>query len=80
MAICGDLKEGLITNISKMGDLSQFRNWRGITLVDTTNKMIAQFVYKRLSKSLDPHLRNKQAGFIPRISCTDHINTPKKVN
>ena len=50
-------------------------NWRGITLLNTINKILSIIIHDRISKVLEPILRKQQAGFRPHRSCTDHINT-----
>uniref|UniRef100_A0A034VWX2 LINE-1 reverse transcriptase-like protein n=1 Tax=Bactrocera dorsalis TaxID=27457 RepID=A0A034VWX2_BACDO len=70
-----ELKEGVITLLPKKGNLSECKNWRGITLLSMVNKIIAHIIHKRLSDSLMHGLRKEQAGFRPHCSCVDHINT-----
>ncbi|XP_065357252.1 uncharacterized protein LOC135951515 [Calliphora vicina] len=60
--ICEDLKEGMIINIPKKGDLTECKNRRGITLLSMINKVIANIVHNRLSDSLDQEFRCEQAG------------------
>ena len=67
-------KEGLIIKIPKKGDLSQCTNWRGITLLNTINKILAIIIHQRISTALEPVLRKEQAGFRYGRSCVDHIN------
>ena len=67
--------DGLIIKLPKKGDLSKCNNWRGITLLNTVNKLITIIVHNRISKVMDKKLRNQQAGFRPGRSCIDHINT-----
>lgn len=68
-------KEGLIVKIPKKGDLSLCTNWRGITLLNTINKIVASIIQTRISNAIDPVLRKEQAGFRPERSCIDHIST-----
>lgn len=67
--------EGLIIKIGKKGDLGQCSNWRGITLLNTINKVLSTIIHDRISSVLDKHLRKEQAGFRAGRSCIDHINT-----
>lgn len=69
------VKQGTIIKIPKKGDLSECKNWRGITLLNTSNKVIARILHKRLEKALSSDLRTEQAGFRPQRSCIDHVNT-----
>lgn len=68
-------KDGLIVKIPKKGDLTHCENWRGITLLNTINKILATVIMHRLSDTIEPSLRKEQAGFRPGRSCVDHINT-----
>ena len=68
-------KEGLIVKIPKKGDLSVCGNWRGITLLNTINKIVAFILSTRINKVLDQAFRKEQAGFRPGRSCTNQINT-----
>ena len=68
-------KQGLIIKIPKKGDLSLCTNWRGITLLNTINKILAIIIQHRISEALEPVLRKEQAGFRYGRSCVDHINS-----
>lgn len=70
-----DTKVGIIINLPKKGDLSDCKNWRGITLLCIINKICAHIINTRLMNALDPHLRKEQAGFRPQRSCIDHVNS-----
>src|SRR5699024_2231794 len=50
-------------------------NWRGITLLNTVNKILGTVILERLNPTLQRTLRNEQAGFRPGRSCTEQINT-----
>jgi sorting nexin-29 len=66
---------GYIINLPKKGDLSDCKNWRGITLLNTINKLVTTILYQRLIEKQEPLLRKEQAGFRPHRSCVDQINT-----
>lgn len=68
-------KDGRIIKLPKKGNLTLCTNWRGITLLNTVNKVMSIILHDRLSSVLEPTLRREQAGFRPGRSCTDHINT-----
>jgi len=72
-------KNGYIFKLPKKGDLSNCKNWRGIMLLNTINKLVTIILYQQLIAKLEPLLRKKQAGFRPHRSCTDHINTMRIV-
>lgn len=50
-------------------------NWRGITILNVVNKVIAQVLHHRIFKVLEQNMRPEQAGFRPNKSCIDHINS-----
>lgn len=68
-------KEGVIITIPKKGDLGDCKNWRGITLLNTIEKVLAFIILGRILPSVDILLRQEQAGFRKGRSCVDHINT-----
>jgi hypothetical protein len=70
-----DWKEGIIIKIPKKGDLSQCRNWRGITLLAVISKIFNKIILERIKNSLEMSLRKEQAGFHHNRSCIDQINT-----
>lgn len=70
-----EFTDALIIKLAKKGDLTFCSNWRGITLLNTINKIISIIIHDRISKVLEPMLRKQQAGFRPHRSCIDNINT-----
>jgi len=70
-----DMKEALLIKLPKKGDLSLTKNWRGITLQNAINKVIAKIILDRIAPSIEPRLRKEQAGFRRGKSCVDQINT-----
>jgi len=68
-------KQGLIIKLPNKGDLTECRNWRGITLLNTICKVLATIIYNRLKEEMEPKMRPEQAGFRPNKSCADDINT-----
>lgn len=70
-------KEGIVVTIPKKGDLRQCSNWRGITLLNTVNKLLSSLILQRMSPVVETILRKEQAGFRPGRSCVDHINTTR---
>ena len=68
-------KNGYIIKLPKKGDLSECKNWRGIKLLNTINKLVTIILYQLLIAKLEPLLRKEQAGFRPHRSCVDQINT-----
>jgi len=58
-----DWSQGIIMRIPKQGALSEYSNWRGITLLSVPSKILAKVVMKRLSLPVDLKLREEQEGF-----------------
>lgn len=73
--IPNDWKKGTVVTIPKKGDLSLCRNWRGITLLNTVNKVLALLILDRITPYAETILRKEQAGFRPNRSCSDHTTT-----
>lgn len=72
-------KEGVIVTIPKKGNLNECKNWRGITLLNAIQKILASLILHRISPAIEAHLRREQAGFRPNRSCVDHINTIRMI-
>ena len=68
-----DWKRGLIVKLLKKGDLTKCGNWRGITLIPTTAKIMGKIIVRRLAKEVDQHLREEQAGFRAGRGTTEQI-------
>ncbi|RUS71656.1 hypothetical protein EGW08_020580 [Elysia chlorotica] len=66
-------KKGYLVKLPKKGDLSSCGNWRGITLLSIPGKILSRIILERLRTTLDQKLRDEQAGFRQRKSCTDQI-------
>lgn len=67
--------QGIIVTLPKKGDKSRCENWRAITLLCTTSKILTRLILNRLKEGLDRVLRQNQAGFRANKSCTDQIAT-----
>ena len=74
-----DWKCGVLIKLPKKGDLSNCNNWRGITLLNVTSKILTRIILERLKKPLDEILRENQAGFRAKRSCSDHIVTLRNI-
>ena len=68
-----DWKEGFIVKMSKKGDLSQCKNYRGIMLLSTLGKIFNRIILDRMKTAVDKLLRNHQAEFKKKRSCPDII-------
>lgn len=68
-------KKGVIVKIPKKGDLKKCDNWRGITILNTINKIMAQIILQRITDPIERQLRDEQAGFRANRGCIDQSNT-----
>jgi hypothetical protein len=50
-------KEGILIKVPKKGDLSQCRNWRGVTLLVVISKIFNKIILERIKSSLEKGLR-----------------------
>lgn len=73
--IPNEWKKGTIVTIPKKGDISLCKNWRGITLLNTINKVLALIILQRITPYVETILRKEQAGFRTNRSCADHVTT-----
>ena len=56
-------KQGLIVKIPKKGELTECRNWRGMTLTSVPSKVFVRVLIGRIRDGVNSKLRNEQAGF-----------------
>lgn len=70
-----DWKKGVIVKLPKKGDLRQCNNWRGITILNVINKIMAHIIHGRIINHLESTLRDEQAGFRANRGCIDQSNT-----
>lgn len=75
-----DFTDALIIKLAKKGDLTVYSNWRGITLLNTINKIISIIIHNRISTVLEPIIRKQQGAYRPNRSCIDNINTLRIIN
>ena len=68
-----DWKQGIIVRIPKKGDLSDCANWRGITLLSVTGKIMSNIIYNRIKDAIFSVLCEEQAGFCEGKGCADQI-------
>ena len=70
-----DWKLGDLIKIPKKGDFRNCDNYRRISLLSVSGKVLNRVVLERLRVAVDPNLRENQAGFRKGRSCTDQIAT-----
>ena len=72
-------KTELFVKLTKKGNLSLCKNWRGITRLSITSKVFSRVILNRIYTALDPMLRKEQAGFRKARSCGKHIFTLRQI-
>ena len=66
-------KKGLVVKLFKKGDLCEYNNWRGVTLLPVISKIFCRMLLERIKKGVDKKLRKEQAGFRLKRSTTEQI-------
>jgi hypothetical protein len=69
-----DWKKGLLVKLPKKGDVTNCKNWRGITLLSVTSRILSRLVLNRVKICIEERLRREQAGYQSKRSCIDQIN------
>jgi len=64
---------GIIQPIYKKGDKLECSNYRAITLLKVTYKVLSGILYNRLAEYAEEILGEHQCGFRANHSTTDHI-------
>ena len=77
--IRNDWRRAISSRYQKRGDLSKCSNYRGISLLSVLGKIFNRVILSRLKNAVDPRLRDNQARFRRKRSCTDHIATPYEI-
>ena len=52
--IPSDWKTGLIVKLPQKGDIGMCNNWRGITLLFVTSRVVSRVMLDRISAAIDP--------------------------
>ena len=63
----------LIISIPKKGDFKKCSNYRTISLISHTSKILLRIILNRLIPQAEDILAEEQAGFIKNRSTTEHI-------
>jgi hypothetical protein len=67
------INKGLITLIPKSGDYARLGNWRPITLLCSSYKILAKVLAGRLQAVLPQIIRPNQTGFVEGRSILDNV-------
>ena len=68
-----DWSRSLIVKLLTKGDLTACGNWRGITLMSTTTKIMGRMIITIIWEGVNQHLRDEQAGYRSGRSTTKQI-------
>ena len=68
-----DWKHALIHPLHKKGDKTDVNNYRGISLLPVTYKILSQCLLDRTQQQLEHKIGEYQAGFRPSRSCPEQI-------
>jgi hypothetical protein len=66
-------KESIIVPIHKKGDKTACNNYRGMSLLSTSYKILSNILLSRLRSYIDEIIGNHQCGFRRNRSTTDQI-------
>jgi sorting nexin-29 len=66
-------KESIIVPIHKMGDKIDCNNYRGISMLSTSYKILSNILLSRLSPYIDEIIGEHQRGFRCNRSTTDQV-------
>ena len=70
------MEQWIIVKLPKKDDIKEYKNWRGVTLLTTANKILAYIIInQRRKQKIGNTLRQKQAAFRRGRSCIDQIAT-----
>ena len=68
-----------IIPLPKSGDLSDYKNYRGIALSVIATKITNKMILNRIQPEINKHLRPNQNGFRPGRSTTAHILALRRI-
>lgn len=64
---------GKMHTLHKKGDKTDVDNYRGISLLPVTYKILSNCLLDRAQEQLEPKIGEYQAGFGPKRSCSEQI-------
>ena len=67
--------QGYLIKLPEKGELSNYSNYRGNTVLSVSGKFFDRIILKRMKGEVDTYLRNEEAGFRPQRSCIAQIVT-----
>ncbi|GBG77079.1 hypothetical protein CBR_g23405 [Chara braunii] len=73
--LAANMSRGIISVLFKKGDKSEIRNWRPISVLNVSYKILAKVLARRLGRYLPDLVKEDQAAFIKGRSIFDNIVT-----
>ena len=70
-----DWKKAVTVLLYKKGDKQDLNNYRPITLLSQTYKLLSRILASRLTNKMEMYITHEQAGFIRNYSTIDHLLT-----
>ena len=64
-------KKSLIVKIVKKGDLCDYHNWRGVTLLPFNSKIFCRMMLERTKLGIDRKFQKEQAAFRQKRTTTE---------
>ena len=71
----GSINKGVIKLLPKVGDKSLVKNWRPITLLNLSYKILAKVLARRIALLLNKFVSQTQTGFIQGRSILENMIT-----
>ncbi len=73
-AVPNNWSESVLLHLFKKGDKRICSNYRGISMIDITAKVLGVILLKRFQSERDQRTRPNQSGFRPGRGCTDQMH------
>jgi sorting nexin-29 len=67
------------SGIAHKGDIMYCSNYRGLTLLNTSYKILSRLLYKRLEQAVNEICGECQAGFWKNRAVTDHLFSLRQI-
>jgi hypothetical protein len=61
-----DWTKAIIIKLAKRGTLSDCNNWRGITLLSISSKIMAKIIIQRITDAIDKQLERSKQYFVKK--------------
>jgi len=73
-------KESIVVCICKKGDKTDYNNYRGVSFLSSTYKILSKILLSRLTPYTEGIIRDNQCGFRRSRSTTDHIICVRQIH